>query len=284
MKDIEKIQIQLNNKLNRIERMGLSNIDKNYKKILDDLRISIAKLYEKYEVNGQLTYDEMVKYNRLQKIDKEVYDKVLELYGENSKVIRGTLQGITRETYTNTIAAVNKSADKRIKGIVKDLPVADIVNEDMKGLKWTERMGKHRSDVIYDIQKEIKAGLREGDTYSTMTKRLKKRLETDNDVNIKTIVRTESHKVKAAAKEESFNRIEKAGVKFKEKWLTADDVRVRGNDPNDKSNHVKMHGVTIERGEKFILPSGVECTGPGDPSLPASEIINCRCIKILELE
>ena len=277
MKNLEKIQIALNNKLDRIERMGLKTIDKNYKKILDDLRVSMARLYEKYEVNGQLTYDEMVRYNRLQKLDREVYDKVLELYRENSKVIRGTLQGITRETYTNTIGAVNEVTGERIKGIVKDLPVADIINEDMKGLRWTERMGKHRSDVIYDIQKEIKAGLREGDTYSTMTKRLKDRLEDDNDLRIKTIVRTESHKVKAAAKEESFQRIEKAGIKFKEKWISSQDERVR-------SSHADMNGVTIERGEKFVLPSGVECTGPGDPSLPANEVINCRCIKILELE
>lgn len=268
---------KLERELNRVERMGEKEIAENYKVLFNDLKKTISEIYEKYERDGELTYDEMVKYDRLQKLEKQVQDMVNNTYKANSKAIRGTLEGIAKDTYINSIGIVNEIAKTKIRGIVKDLPVAEIVNEDMKGLHWIERMGKHRADAIWDIQKEIKQGLRDGDTYSTMTRRLRKRVESDRDHRIRTIVRTEAHKVKAAAKEQSFDRIEKSGVKFKEQWISSQDERVR-------SSHQEMDGVTVDRGEGFTLPGGYKCFGPGDPSLPASEVINCRCIKILVLD
>ena len=247
----------------------------NYKKVLDDLRISMSKLYEKYEIGGQISWSEVSKYNRLQKIDELVKLKVMNLYSTNSKMIRGTLQGIIKDTYTNTILIVDGVVEPKLKGIIKDLPVADIINDDMAGLNWTSRVGKHRSDLIYDIQKEIKQGLSQGDTYSTMTARLKKKLGEDT-ARINTIVRTEAHRVKGQAKEESFNKIEKGGVKFKEQWLSAADERVR-------SAHAELNGTVIERGEMFHSPTGAVGKGPGLMNNAADDI-HCRCIKILLLE
>lgn len=275
MANLEKSFAALENKLDRIEKMAEKTVARNYKKVLDDLRISISKLYEAYEIGGQLTWAEMSKYNRLQKLDKEVYDMIMDLYGENSKVIRGTLNGLVKDTYTNTISIVDGEVETKLRNVAKDLPVAEIVNEDMAGLTWTERMYKHRSDAIYDIQKEIKQGLRKGDTYSTMTKRLKNKMGADTYI-INRIVRTEAHRVKAQAREESFERISKAGIKFNKKWLSADDERTR-------SSHQAMHKVIVGQDEEFTLPSEVKTKQPGLSGDP-SEDINCRCVVILELE
>lgn len=43
-------------------------------------------------------------------------------------------------------------------------------------------------------------------------------------------------------------------------------------------DHLAMVGVSMPFNEKFTLPSGVQCDGPHDPSLPASELIGCKCI------
>ena len=253
--------------------MGQRTIAKNYKRVLDDLRTSMAKLYESYEIGGQLTYAEMVKYDRLKKLDKEVYNLITDLYKENSKAIKGTLEGVAKDTYTNSIELVENKL--KLKGIAKDFNVSATVNDEMAGLKWIERMGKNRSDAIWNIQKEIKEGLSNGDTYSSMAKRLKKTLETDlSKGNL--IIRTEAHRVHGMAKEESFDAIEKAGVKFKEKWVSSRDERTR-------SAHRRLDGTIINRGELFYSPNGGVGKGPGLMGR-ASDDCNCRCVKTLLLE
>lgn len=263
----------LQNKMIRLEKMGQRTIARNYKKLLNDLRVSMAKIYESYEIDGQLTMLEMKKYNRLQKLDREVGIMISNLYKGNSNAINGTLEGIAASTYSDSIAIVG--SHRKLKGIVKELNVAAIVNDDMAGLNWVERMGKHRADAIWNIQKEIKQGLKNGDTYSTMANRLKVTLGSDVS-KANTIVRTEGHRVMGAAKEESFNEIEKAGVVFNEMWLSSKDEVVR-------SSHQSLDGTIIKRGEMFKSPSGAEGPGPGLMG-KAEDDINCRCIKVLILE
>lgn len=249
--------------------MGQTTIAKNHKKVLDDLRVSMARLYEEYEIDGKLTLIEMSKYDRLQKLDKQVYDTITNLYKSNSKVIRGTLAGIVRETYISSIDIVEGTVKKKLKGIVRDIDVTKTVNTEMAGLRWTERLGKHRVDAIYDLQKEIKLGLTQGDTYGTMAKRLKDTLETDiNKAN--TIVRTESHRCHATAKKDSLDSIAKHGVKMTKTYLSSKDEKVR-------SEHEQMDGVTIPYEEYFQFPDGIKTMSPGLSGY-AKHDINCRCI------
>lgn len=272
---LDKEFIKLQSHIDKLIKAGEKDIARNYKKSLDELRLYIAKLYENYSIEGQLTFYEMSKYNRLAKIDKEVMEIVSELYKGNNQVIRGTLKGIVEDTYTNTLDIVNQATGRRIKGIIKPIDVTKTINSEMAGLKWTERMGKHRIDVIYDIQKEVKQGLTQGDSYGAMAKRLKKKLELDINKSNQ-IIRTEGHRCMAQSKEDSFNAIEKAGVKFKEQWISSQDERVR-------SYHQVLDGVIINRGEMFHSPSGAIGPGPGLMGKPEDDI-NCRCIKILLLD
>lgn len=53
-------------------------------------------------------------------------------------------------------------------------------------------------------------------------------------------------------------------------WHTAGDKRVR-------HTHQGMNGQAVKYGEKFVSPSGARLAYPGDPTAPASEVINCRC-------
>lgn len=56
-------------------------------------------------------------------------------------------------------------------------------------------------------------------------------------------------------------------------WNTAGDTRVR-------DSHAEMHGETVAWGERYS--NGLEF--PGDPSGPASEVINCRCDENIEID
>lgn len=54
-------------------------------------------------------------------------------------------------------------------------------------------------------------------------------------------------------------------------WLTAKDERVRGS-------HSAMGGQQRKVGEPFVSGNGYKLMFPGDPSAPASETIQCRCV------
>jgi SPP1 gp7 family putative phage head morphogenesis protein len=272
---LDKEFLKLQQYIEKMSRMSEKTVARNHKKVLDDLRKRLARLYELYEINGQLTYDEMVKYNRLQKLDEEVEKMIKELYKDNTKLIRGHLKGIAEETNLYTIDIVEGAAKRKLKGIVKDIDVTKTVNTETAGLKWTERMRKHRSDVIWDIQKEIKRGLTQGDTYGTMAKRLKKELEVSAS-KCNTIVRTESHRVHSQAKIDTLDSIARHDVKMTKTWLSSKDERVR-------SQHALMDGVTIPYEDDFILPDGSRGKAPGLIGEPQHDI-NCRCIITINIE
>jgi hypothetical protein len=54
-------------------------------------------------------------------------------------------------------------------------------------------------------------------------------------------------------------------------WRSAGDLRVR-------HTHAALNGDTVGLDESFKSPSGARLMYPGDPSAPAAETINCRCI------
>lgn len=71
-------------------------------------------------------------------------------------------------------------------------------------------------------------------------------------------------------------------------WISASDMRVRGHDPKDHANHVRLDGKVVDYNEPFIDPvSGVKLMQPGDPKAigtrrdKAATIINCRCTHVL---
>lgn len=278
MKKLDRDFIVLKNKIARMEKMGERAMARNYKATLDDLRLTMSRMYEQYETDGQLTFEEMGRYNRLDKLDDAIQVAIDGLYKKNSKVIRGTLTGVVKDTYSNSIKIVKNGLGgevKKLKGFMDPIDVTKTINDRMAGLRWTERVGKHRSDVIYEVQKEVKLGLTQGDTYAQMSKRLKDKLENDGS-KANLIIRTESHRCMGQAKEESFDAIAKGGVKFKEQWVSLGDERVR-------NAHDELDGVTIERGEMFYSPAGGVGPGPGLMGNAADDC-NCRCIKILILE
>jgi hypothetical protein len=88
------------------------------------------------------------------------------------------------------------------------------------------------------------------------------------------IARTESLSSLHQAKMEALRQAVEKGLDpstITMTWRTAGDKRVR-------HTHQGMNGQVIKYGEKFVSPSGARLAFPGDPSAPAAESINCRCL------
>lgn len=68
-------------------------------------------------------------------------------------------------------------------------------------------------------------------------------------------------------------------------WSSAEDFRVRGNNPEDHADHVGLDGTKINEDDFFVDPrNGDSLDIPGDPKASAESTINCRCRAVFTLK
>lgn len=248
-----------------------------YAAALENLRTMIRKIYDKHETGGKVSMIEMGKYDRLHKMEQEIEKNLKQLYQKNVRLMDETLKNIfvlTREQTLQSIAKAFPEKKDPLLSIAKKLDIDATVNEKMAGLHWAERMGKHRSDVIYNVNKTLKEGLAKGSTYKEMSDRLKKELG-DNALQPMRILRTEGGRVYARTQKESLDKVSDAGIKMVKTWKSSKDERVR-------SQHRAMEGVTIPYEEEFTLPDGTKTKAPRLSGAPQHDI-HCRCFITIDL-
>lgn len=266
----------LNKEVNKIISNSEKDIVKGYKKSLDLIKKEIAKLYEKYSIDGRLTESEMQKYDRILKLERDLAKMITEMYKENDKVINASLRKTFLDTSKSVVTIVDKDIGKRLPSITKSFDVTKTVNKKMAGLHWKDRTAKYRSDLIYSIGKSVKEGIAQGDTYKSMAERLVKSMNIDIS-KATTIARTEASRVMNQAQKETLDNVNKAGVKMMKTWNSVSDERVR-------DNHSIMDGTTIPYEDDFVLPSGFSGPGPKLLDDDGSESINCRCFLSISFE
>ena len=231
-----------------------------YKRVREEL--------EKISAQGW-TYEDLLKYGRLDKLQEKTKEILQELYRENNQEIKRRM----RNTYLKTAMKTGNTLfndEGMVKSIIKKLDVNKVINSEMAGIRWGERVNKRRADIIYQINREVRQGLYNGDTYSTVTKKLKDALGKDAP-GVMQIARTETRRVRSVGQTDVVDEIAKK-KKLLKTWLTMDDERVR-------ASHESMDGVTIPYEQEFVTPLGSRGKAPmqliGLQS--ASDNINCRC-------
>ena len=88
------------------------------------------------------------------------------------------------------------------------------------------------------------------------------------------VARTEALRAVNQGTSEMFEQLRERGIidqEVSQQWHTARDSRVRGH-------HRSMHGQVREIGEPFISGRGNRLLYPGDPSAPANDVVQCRCV------
>lgn len=278
--DLKEKYRHLNDKVEKLIKDGENDVKKAFKNTLEELRTEIRKMYDKYPLEkGKLTLQEVSKYQRGLKLDKNVEDSCKKLYQKNEGVIKKTLMTVFYKTAEGTLDPIEEKRKKEFKNARKSFDVEKTVNSKMKGLHWAERLNHHRNDVIYAVQKTLKEGLAEGSTYRELSDRLKKELQ-GNVVQPMRIIRTESGRVYASAQLETLDRIS-SQVKLKKTWHTAKDERVRSYLKGDKTDHLSMEGQTVLYEEDFVFPDGVRTKAPRLSGVAGHDIL-CRCFMSID--
>jgi hypothetical protein len=63
---------------------------------------------------------------------------------------------------------------------------------------------------------------------------------------------------------------------YVKRWLATEDARTR-------PDHVEADGQTVPFGQPFTV-GGFQMQHPHDPTAPAKEVVNCRCVELLEIK
>lgn len=123
--------------------------------------------------------------------------------------------------------------------------------------------------ITKDINILITEGYTSGKGINVVASVIEKRFNTLETWEARRIARTEIHNAHNNAVMRTYDRL---GVEYTQ-WISVDDGRTRGTDPNDTADHLILNGEIIPIGETYS--NGLAY--PGDTSGPIEEWINCRC-------
>lgn len=274
---MNKIFELLNRRIGQMIRAGERDVARQYARTLAEIRKLMADLYERYEVDGKLTWADMQKYDRYKKFMKEVNFLLNTQYREIARMMPKIIGNVYQEGYYLTAYGVEQAALAKLNyAAVKPEVMAAMVNNPVAGLTLAATLERNRVNIIHTIQQEVTQGLVKGETYSGMAKRLKSSLEGDA-VKAMRIVRTEGHRVQESAKHDAVEHAEKNGVVMAKTWNSSEDERVR----KGKANHRKLNNKTIPIDEDFDDGLG-RGKAPGQLGAAGSDI-NCRCFLTYEV-
>jgi len=240
---------------------------------LKETRSKIALIYEKYAVDGKLSYADMAKYNRLTALEGEL----TKVAGSTTGAVNAKLARLPADVYQETylMSAYNIAPSKASLAVIPKKAVEAVASNPLdkiarNTLTQTTREG---------IRRSIAQGVVQGQSYPDMARSIKKVYESSAKKAL-VIARTEGQRAMAEGQRDILNKSQSMGIQIRLFWDAYMDSRTR-------DNHAFMNGREAEEhnGELMFYyePTGQWVTGPMDPSLPAEDVINCRCSSRQEL-
>lgn len=139
-----------------------------------------------------------------------------------------------------------------------------------------QRALKRGIDLAYgkkQITASVTSSILQGRSIKGMADDLQSRITTMNRDSAIRTARTAVTGAQNAGRLDSYYAAEKMGIKCRKQWMATLDGRTR-------HSHAMLDGEIVDNDKKFS--NG--CRFPGDPNGPPSEIYNCRCTLVSEIE
>jgi len=252
-------------RLKFIERQTRNNYKKSYKQI----RSIFAEATAKYEVGGKLTYAEMVKYDRLKRMEKEMQKELTSLYAKDHRLLVNGMTVDYKDEYFRTGYALEKDIQAKLSYIpIDEARITAAIQNPIDGLTLDDRFKRDRANIISKTNQEITRSLINGDSYGKTMKAIKGLYAGDAAKAIK-IANTETHRINNIGRFASLEHADKLGVKTEKIWVATLDSRTR-------SAHQSLDGTGVSMTENFTSSNGGSGLYPGSLGTAADDI-NCRC-------
>ena len=270
MTKLEKLLSEADRIIDRLQADYEKELISAYKTALKKIKEEIAAIYDRY--GDQVKYADMLKLKRLQKLNDQINEIVINLKNETTDSIKQSIRKIFEESYYRTgytfVASTNGVLNfSRIDQAVINASIKNALDK----IGWQTRNRKNILEMTRAVREEITQGLIQGKGYSSTAHAINDRLNIGVNKSIR-IVRTETHRVQNQARSDAFGdvkkTVDKIGIDVLKIWDATLDGRTR-------PSHGNMDGKQADENGKFNF-QGKLVDGPGMVGDP-SEDINCRC-------
>lgn len=272
----KRIGIVLNRNIRTVEREVIGH----YRKALDQIRVDMSKIYERYAKDGVLSHADMTQYNRLTNLDKQITRILQEANRATVRDVKRLKSYQYEEAFFRHAWAIDQSTGVSLSWgqLNPDTVKAAVANP--LDLITQARL---KSNSLLSIRTAVTQGMIQGNSYPQMMKAIKGKIN-GTAYDATRIVRTEGQRAQVLGQQAVYDRAEGQGVEGSRIWDATLDMRTR-------PHHQALDGVPETMNADgthggWTFPGGVHTTGPLQSGV-AAEDINCRCrlrFEIVELK
>jgi uncharacterized protein with gpF-like domain len=253
------------------ETRAVRELARNYSNAIDEIRNELAKLYERYAENGVLTHSEMSKYNRLRNLERHITEELQPSILKNNALIEKISEVQYEEAFYRHAWSIDQTVGVGLRwgGLSAD-QIRAAVENDLRHLAARDLA----NSTLTRVRRSIAQGLTRGVSLNRMMREIRSAMETTVGQAMR-IVRTEAHRARELGGMRATDIARERGVNIVRIWDATLDDRTR-------PRHASLDGQQEQNGGWML--SGVKAEYPGDPALPASQSIHCRCSAVDEVE
>lgn len=259
---------QLDIVIRQFENETVRELATAYKESLREVKQTLTHYYERYSVQGRLTYEDMLNYKRLQRLEREIIEVLRQLTSFTARQTRELTREALQEAYYRTMYIIESMANIRIVyGMLNCEAINQAIQMPLSGLTLDEVLQNRRQEIIRSVRQNITQGLIQGSSYRQMAERMNHIFNSDYAKAMR-VVRTETHRVQNHARNQALVEAQRKGVKMRKIWVATLDGRTR-------DTHQELDGQAADE-EGYFHYQGMRTQYPGGFGDAAMDI-NCRC-------
>ncbi len=271
----QQISDELSRRIGSVQR----ELQSVYRDVREEVQDEIAKMHERYAVQGELRRAEMTKYNRLTNLEK----RLNKIAGRGSQKARARLTRL-RETQFNAAFfryawAIEQHTGIQISwGMFSEDAVKAAIESDLynRAVQELTRQNARR------INRTVAESITRGSSFSRMSRDIRRQVgNTRRDAD--RIARTEGARAQSIGQRKLHEQARDKGIDGNRVWIATLDDRTRVTPP-DKYDHGRLDGKEADPEKGFWIEQlGCYIPGPHESGEPAFDI-NCRCDVRYEVE
>jgi len=291
-RDLTKTSRRIQRNLERIVDVTQREVMSYYAAGLNDVRATLSRLYESYNVTGEMTRAQLTQFIRLSNVESEIRRIMNPYISQTVTQLQESMVVSLDQSFYRHAWAVDQAAGTRLNwGMLEDRQVRAAVGlvNDSKALAGfmtaaeVERHAKLINDALINYQgdarkwltRELTQGIIQGKSVSQVARQIKDVSIGKSIRSAMTIARTETLRAIGIGSRMAYESAEDLGVKIKYIWDATLDDRVR-------PDHAALDGQERE-GDYFQVPGIGPVRGPRESGVAEFDI-NCRCDVRAEVE
>lgn len=194
-----------------------------------------------------------------------IHSGLIDIYRENRAEAAEVYAGAPEAVRAN----VSFSMPKR-----REIEILMQENESPFSKLAYENMGKNPV-IRKRLQSELAQAAILGESQRKLIARIRK-VTGQAEYQARRVAQTERTRVQSQARWQVGKEAAEMGVRVVNEW----SARM----VNTRDTHEKLNGTKKPQGEPFVTIKGNKLRYPGDPAAPASEVINCHCVLVPDVE